>query len=51
VRFFAPTSGIYTIALDVVITSGVDRHTFRTLNPMAVLFESRRSRPTVAFAS
>jgi hypothetical protein len=39
VRFTAPTSGIYTIALDVAITSGVDRHTFRTLNPIPVLFE------------
>jgi hypothetical protein len=39
VRFTAPTSGIYTFALDAVITSGVDKHTFRILNPTPVLFE------------
>jgi hypothetical protein len=39
VRFTAPTSGIYTFALDAVIASGVDRQTFRILNPASVLFE------------
>lgn len=39
VRFTAPTSGIYTFALDAVIAAGVDRHTFRILSPTPVLFE------------
>jgi hypothetical protein len=39
VLFTAPESGVYTFALDAVITSGVDRHTFRVSNPAPVLFE------------
>lgn len=39
VRIGAPTSGIFTFALDVVIASGVDKRTFRVLDPTPVLFE------------
>jgi hypothetical protein len=39
IRVGASTSGIFTFALDFVIASGVDRHTFRALNPTPVLFE------------
>jgi len=39
VRIGAQTSGIFTFALDFVIASGVDRQTFRVLNPTPVLFE------------
>ena len=39
VRLFAPASGVYTFALEAVIVCGVERHTFRVLDPTAVLFE------------
>ncbi len=39
VRIGAATSGLYTLALDFVIAVGVDRHTFRVLDPTRILFE------------